>query len=40
MAESGTGKSTLMSILCGLIKPVSGEILVDNVKMINQPLNG
>lgn len=29
IGKSGSGKSTLLNILCGLIKPQSGEILVD-----------
>lgn len=29
MGENGAGKSTLMSILFGLVRPDSGEILVD-----------
>ena len=34
MGESGSGKSTLVNLLTFLLKPVSGEILVDN-KIVN-----
>jgi len=29
LGENGAGKSTLMNMLCGLLQPTSGEILVD-----------
>lgn len=31
IGENGSGKSTLFLILCGILKPKSGEILVDDV---------
>ena len=31
--ESGSGKSTLLHILCGLMKPVTGRVLVDDVDL-------
>jgi ATP-binding cassette subfamily C protein len=30
VGENGTGKSTLVNILCGLLKPKSGQIIVDH----------
>jgi len=37
--ESGTGKSSLANLICGLIKPNKGQILVDNIN-IYKNLNG
>ena len=38
LGENGAGKSTLMNIVYGLVKPDSGEILVDEiVKIIKEP---
>jgi len=36
IGESGSGKSTLVDIIIGLYRPVSGEILVDNVLLTNK----
>lgn len=32
IGPSGCGKSTLLSIMCGILKPSSGEIFIDGVK--------
>lgn len=34
LGENGAGKSTLMNILCGLYKPVSGEIIYNNTQWV------
>ena len=36
--NSGIGKTTLLDIISGLIKPTSGELLIDNNKIDNQYL--
>ena len=36
--KSGSGKTTLLDIISGLIKPSSGELLIDNNKINNQHL--
>jgi ABC-type multidrug transport system fused ATPase/permease subunit len=33
--KSGMGKSTIVNLLMGLLKPVTGEILVDNISLNN-----
>jgi len=35
IGESGSGKSTLVDIICGIYKPTSGEIYIDNQKLLN-----
>jgi len=36
VGSNGAGKSTLLEILCGLITPISGDILVDNEKVCDE----
>lgn len=36
LGPNGGGKSTLMKILSGLIKPSSGEILINGIKILNR----
>lgn len=38
IGESGNGKSTLADLIMGLLKPQSGEILVDNTKLNDKNL--
>ena len=40
IGESGSGKSTLIDILLGLLKPVSGAILVDNNEISENNIRG
>ncbi len=35
IGESGAGKSTLMHILCGIDKPSTGEVIVNNENIVN-----
>lgn len=39
VGPSGCGKSTLVDLLCGLLEPQHGAILVDGVKLSNDTLN-
>ena len=36
IGESGSGKSTIIDLICGIYKPKSGDILVDNVPITLQ----
>ncbi|MGL5583225.1 MAG: ABC transporter ATP-binding protein [Cetobacterium sp.] len=38
IGESGSGKTTLVDILMGLYKPLSGDIVVDGIKLTNDNL--
>ena len=33
MGASGTGKTTLLNILCGIDRPLSGEVLINNINL-------
>lgn len=35
IGESGSGKSTLGKVLCGLLKPDSGNVIVDDIDLYN-----
>ena len=39
IGPSGVGKSTLFNLIAGLLAPSSGEILLDNHSITNQPGN-
>lgn len=39
VGESGAGKTTLANIICGLQKPTSGIITIDNVNLFESDLN-
>lgn len=38
VGESGSGKTTLVNLLIGLLKPKSGELLLDNVNLLDYNL--
>lgn len=37
MGSSGGGKTTLLKIIAGLIRPTSGEVLINGISMTKQP---
>ena len=39
LGKSGSGKTTSINIICGLLKPTSGQILVDG-KLVNEKMTG
>ncbi len=39
LGPSGSGKTTFVNLLTGLIKPVNGQILIDDIQDINQDIS-
>tara|TARA_B100000902_G_C27301475_1_gene913076 strand:+ start:825 stop:2573 length:1749 start_codon:yes stop_codon:yes gene_type:complete len=39
IGESGTGKSTLLDVIMGLVKPYNGRILVDDFELVTENIN-
>ncbi len=39
IGESGVGKSTLIDLIMGLFTPTSGDVIIDNVKMVGPVIN-
>lgn len=38
LGANGAGKSTTINLICGFIKPSSGEILINNIDALKEPL--
>ena len=38
LGHNGAGKTTIMKMLTGFLEPTSGEIDIDGLSMINEPL--
>ncbi|MDP4132411.1 MAG: energy-coupling factor transporter ATPase [Bacillota bacterium] len=36
IGHTGSGKSTLVNIISGIVKPTSGQVLIDNIDITNQ----
>ena len=39
LGPNGVGKSTIFNLICGLIRPDSGKILMDNVDVTDLPIS-
>lgn len=38
LGSNGSGKSTMMNILCGVLKPTKGDVFINGINMRNDPI--